>query len=413
MKRFHLTLAKCVTVRCIALLLFAACASHPPPLPANAGKMGNVQLPGVSSIPGTFKFIGQPIYGSCRRILSIDGGGIKGVIPAMILEAIEKDTGRPISALFDVVVGTSTGAILALGLARPDDGDAQKPAFRAADLVALYRKDGSTIFPSSPFTFRGLKRLFRPKYGSQGIDRVLERIFADVNMQEALTHVIVPAYELEERRHIWFNSWANNAPYYLMKDIVRGSTAAPTYLPPVRIAAPTTDSRKGYYVLIDGGVFANNPALTAMAQGVELGEHSDAFFLLSLGTGINDDQSPAYSYQKLWSAGVVQWIGPLLDIGLSDPSIDDEVRRFAAKDGNTYIRLQVHLSGRDVALDDASAVGPLTRATNEYLATNHDKIEQIAHALLLPRPPRCKMLPGPDIEPRLGPRKRPSPIPPR
>ena len=81
----------------------------------------------------------QPI-----RILSIDGGGIRGIIPAMVLAELERRARGPICTLFDLIAGTSTGGILALGLAKPN-GD-RKPAYSAADLIELYEKEGKTIF---------------------------------------------------------------------------------------------------------------------------------------------------------------------------------------------------------------------------------------------------------------------------
>src|SRR5918995_672220 len=81
------------------------------------------------------------------KVLSIDGGGIRGIIPAMVLARLEKQTGRPIAEMFDLIAGTSTGGILALGLTLPsDDG---KPRYAAKDLLELYEKDGSRIFPRS------------------------------------------------------------------------------------------------------------------------------------------------------------------------------------------------------------------------------------------------------------------------
>ncbi|NJD10182.1 MAG: patatin, partial [Gemmatimonadetes bacterium] len=81
------------------------------------------------------------------RILSIDGGGIRGIIPALVLQEIERITGRPIAGSFDLIAGTSTGGILALGLARP--GPAGGPAFSAAELVQLYEREGGVIFSRS------------------------------------------------------------------------------------------------------------------------------------------------------------------------------------------------------------------------------------------------------------------------
>lgn len=88
------------------------------------------------------------------KILSIDGGGIRGIIPALILAEIEQRTGKPICQMFDLIAGTSTGGILALGLTRPDDTG--QPAYRAEDLVRLYKTEGPVIFPGPYGTASGL-----------------------------------------------------------------------------------------------------------------------------------------------------------------------------------------------------------------------------------------------------------------
>ena len=110
------------------------------------------------------------------RILSIDGGGIRGIIPAMILAEIERRTHRRIADLFHLIAGTSTGGILALGLTVPDmDNERGRngrrtPKYRALDLVKLYERDGEAIFPSSWQKVWSIGGLFDQFYPSDGID---------------------------------------------------------------------------------------------------------------------------------------------------------------------------------------------------------------------------------------------------
>src|SRR6476646_6047412 len=103
------------------------------------------------------------------KVLAIDGGGIRGVIPAMLLTEIEKRTGRAIAELFDVIAGTSTGGILALGLTKHNSSG--KPAYSAADLVHLYEAEGQKIFPKSSLS--KIHSLFNEKYPAIGIETVL------------------------------------------------------------------------------------------------------------------------------------------------------------------------------------------------------------------------------------------------
>src|ERR1700733_11471271 len=116
------------------------------------------------------------------RILSIDGGGIRGLIPATILATIEQRTGQPIANLFDIIAGTSTGAILALGLTRPDQFG--RPEFPAKGLRDLYERDAGHIFRSPASWW---ENLLRPKYvSSSGMTKIMEENFGDARLKSAV-----------------------------------------------------------------------------------------------------------------------------------------------------------------------------------------------------------------------------------
>jgi hypothetical protein len=123
------------------------------------------------------------------RILSIDGGGIRGIIPAIFCQAMENWSGKSIHELFDFVAGTSTGGILALGFASPPHG------ISASQLVNLYESHGNEIFGSG----RGmLKTLVAgPKYDGKGLERALDGCLPRVNLSQAILEVFITAYDLE------------------------------------------------------------------------------------------------------------------------------------------------------------------------------------------------------------------------
>ncbi len=297
------------------------------------------------------------------KVLSIDGGGIRGIIPAMVLGEIEDRTEKPASELFDLIAGTSTGGILALGLAKPAVGS-NKPQYKAEELAELYEKEGGRIFSRSVWhRTRALGSTLEEKYPSEGIEGVLDEYFGETRLQDALTSVLVTAYEIERRIPWFFRSEKAKGRIdydFPMKQVARATSAAPTYFEPVKIGA---EDSSDYYALIDGGVFANNPALCAYVEArgyLEMEGSSyppDADLLLvSLGTGELTRTLP-YEEAKEW--GLVRWAQPILSVvfdGVSD-TVDhqmSELLRRRKKDGTRrYWRFQRKLDEGNDDMDDA------------------------------------------------------------
>jgi len=375
----------------------------PPPLSINPieGEIATVGEGGVTYVPG----IGPRTYGDCTRVLSLDGGGVRGLVPALILAEIERRTGRPISASFDLIVGTSTGSILALGLTRPSNADAHKPALNANDLVALYRDQVGRIFPSSLGPLRYLRRIFRPKFDPGDVEALFRSYFEDVRLQESLTNVAVPAYDIETSNRVWFVSWGGQGRFY-MRDIVRGATAAPTFFPPARVAYRARGNEIRHLSLVDGALFANNPAQDALAFGQVMRDNKLPLLLVSIGTGRSAQK---YTFNEAWGWGVLGWMDPLLEIAFSDPAIDGIVERKLEGHGD-YYRVQVDLGTPAIALDDSSpsSIARLEARTRVFLTEHPDAIDGIVAQLKLPRAPECGPTIGADYERPDGPRQRDS-----
>jgi patatin-like phospholipase/acyl hydrolase len=142
---------------------------------------------------------------NCIKVLSIDGGGIRGIIPAMILSEIERRAQRPISELFHLTAGTSTGGILALGLTKPDGQG--KPEYTAEKLIMFYEAEGKRIF-SSPLKhrIRTAWSLSEEKYSSEGIEGVSYEYFGEARLKDALADVLIASYEIERRSPFFFKS---------------------------------------------------------------------------------------------------------------------------------------------------------------------------------------------------------------
>ena len=198
-----------------------------------------------------------------KKVLSIDGGGIRGIIPAMVLAEIERRTGKLTSEVFDLVAGTSTGGILALGLTKPGQGG--KAQYSAETLIELYETEGGKIFDLSVWhQLQSVGGFAEEKYPSKGIEEVAKRYFDDVPLAEALTEVLVTAYEIE-RRGPWFfkrrhaRDQDRKGDNFLMREVARATSAAPTYFEPLQLEWGPYGER----AFIDGGVHSNNPAMCA------------------------------------------------------------------------------------------------------------------------------------------------------
>jgi patatin-like phospholipase/acyl hydrolase len=287
------------------------------------------------------------------KVLSIDGGGIRGIIPALILAELEARTHRPVPQLFDLIAGTSTGGILALGLSVP--GDSNRPLYSARDLAQLYERDGSKIFDRSIFyrlqTGLGLAG---PKYPAKDIEAVLGHYFGDVRLRDALTRVLVTAYEIEQRRVIFFSSEDAKRDSnwdFPMKAVARATSAAPTYFPPERIACggPT-----GYLALVDGGVFANNPAMCAYVEARKVRPEADDVLLVSLGTG---ELTRPFLCEHAEKWGLAEWAPRILDVifdGVSDTVAYQLKYVLPPRSQPRYYRFQVKLDFGSDDMDDAS-----------------------------------------------------------
>lgn len=291
------------------------------------------------------------------KVLSIDGGGIRGIIPAMILAKIEEMTSKPICELFDLIAGTSTGGILSLMLTVPSKENNGKPAYTANDLIKLYTENGKKIFSSNIFhKIISMDGISEEKYPAAGIESVLKEYFGEVKLSEALTNIIVPAYELTLREPFFFKSVHAKDTSKVNKDfcmwqVARATSAAPTYFEPCKLEIGQKDGAD-YYALIDGGVFANNPGMCAYAESRVLYKDTPDILMLSLGTGELNRCIP-YNEAKDW--GLMKWAKPILSTVFSGVSETVDFQLGQILTDNRYYRMQASLAqlGSD-AMDDAS-----------------------------------------------------------
>jgi patatin-like phospholipase/acyl hydrolase len=312
------------------------------------------------------------------KILCIDGGGIRGLIPALVLAEIELRTGRRTAEMVDFVAGTSTGGILACALTRrgPDGG----PLFTAEELAGIYVEEGPRIFRRSL-----LKRLFSidgwidERYEDDGLDAALERYLGDAPLSDALTDVLVTAYDIHDRFAFFFRSQrARNDPAYdfPLVQVARATSAAPSYFEPAQV---TDRAGARTYPLIDGGVYAVNPSMCAYADVAAAGRADGLELMLSLGTGAH---TRAYTFEETRGWGQLGWARPALDMvfdGVAD-TIDFEARTLM---GDRYVRLQTALDLASDDLDDASQsnLADLRTEADRLIAASASELDRVCAIL--------------------------------
>ena len=269
-----------------------------------------------------------------RFLLCIDGGGMRGIIPVMVLLHLsellkEKSFSGNMISLFDMISGTSTGGLIALALSCQNK-------LNLKDLSDAYMSLGDEIFPEKPSGIRKFKLISEDKYPPEGINNVLSRWFGDAKMSEAAVRTFVVSYDLTIGREGIFKSW--EGPDVLVREAGRATSAAPTYFPPQMING---------HMYADGAVIANNSSLFALSEAKKLWPECKNFMILSLGTGFSPHIIPPEG-----ASGIIQWLEKIV------PMYSTAQRRFIdylmeREREVSYIRIDKALDP-PVSMDDHS-----------------------------------------------------------
>ncbi len=302
-------------------------------------------------------------------ILSIDGGGIRGLIPAKVLAELEakllqSNPDKKLHEYFDLICGTSTGAILATAIALGIPAD---------KLVGFYKENARVIFPKWFLKVipRKARVLLTSIYSNKALHKKLEEIFKEANggkvpiIDNLKTKVCIPTFNgatgeinvLKTRHHAEYNR-----DYKLpVHEAVLSSASAPIYFPPHSFSFSNEHGSGSNVNMIDGGIFANNPALIGVLEATEkLGYDFTDISLLSLGTGTGK-----HIIKTSWrSKDLFYWLFPkprLLDIVLdSQAQITEQYLNFLNRifnkqaNGFKYLRIQHDLGGDTIDLNASS-----------------------------------------------------------
>ena len=299
-----------------------------------------------------------------KLILSLDGGGVRGAATTQFLarveaELVKQDPAASLYSCVDLFAGTSTGSIIALGLA--------VSRLKISQINALYNvENAQQIFTENKGIFE-IDGVNAPKYEADDKTRVLQSKLCNSTLGDIAgeKHVVVVAYNVEQRTPIVFKSTKSDHRGLRAYDVADASSAAPTYFPTKGMTVPSGSSAEHW--LIDGGVVANNPTMCAISEARRLWPDvpMDDIKVLSVGTGsmtrkINGPKS------RKW--GSVGWFaqGHILDV-LTDERIVAYQAMNILSDGN-YIRVNAELrtqAGMDDPPDDA--MDDVSRANIEKL----------------------------------------------
>ncbi|KAK1383332.1 Patatin [Heracleum sosnowskyi] len=317
--------------------------------------------------------------GNIVTVLSIDGGGIRGIIPGTILAFLEsklQELDGPnarIADYFDVISGTSTGGLVTAMLTAPHKHNKKQPMFSAKDINKFYFQNGPKIFPQDSASATG------PKYDGKSLRSIVKDILGNITMNQTLADVIIPTFDIKLIQPMIFSTSdakvkaSKNA---LLADVCIATSAAPTYLPAHYFETKHEDGQTRSYNLIDGGVAANNPthvAITHIFNEIVKGNFENVdikpmdttkILVISLGTGTAKfEEKYNASMVAQWSP--INWIfdkgaTPLIDVysACSTDMVDIQVSSLFQALGaeQNYLRIQDdNLTGNTTSVDIATA----------------------------------------------------------
>jgi uncharacterized protein len=330
------------------------------------------------------------------RILSIDGGGIRGLIPAQVLTVLEtklqKASGNPdvcIADYFDLVAGTSTGGILTCLYLYP--GINGRPRYKATDAVEFYLENACAIFDITLFQrIKSVDGILDELYPCKGLESMLKEKMGDTKLSELIKPCLIPAYDIEKRAAYFFTQLdAQKYSYrdFLLRDVARATSAAPTYFECAKIDSLSNVT----YSLVDGGVFANNPTLCAYAEARKIGFKPTAkqMVILSLGTG---DVKTPYCYEQVKDWGGLQWVSPIIDILMSGTVevADYQLMQMfkGVKAPHQYLRIQplLPVANSDLGNSNPANLHTLVEIGEKAAEENDAALDKLVTLLLAEKP---------------------------
>lgn len=300
------------------------------------------------------------------QVLSLDGGGVRGILTARILQGLEDVKDGPASDYFDAIYGTSTGSLIAAGLTTSAVGTAKK-------VVELYLQWAPQIFHQTYlrecYTADGWDYT---KYSDEGLIQTLQAFAGDEKFVNLKRQVCFPAYDLTQKKTIWFSrdeaqkrGWTDLP----LASVLRATTAAPTYF-----EGKITILDGVAHRLVDGGLNYNNPVRRVVVDACALSNRRPEMTILSVGNGYHDS---VISDAVFTHGGTIQWANTAFSIMNRQQEIESTFEASQIlSDPARLMRIEPELA-QAIALDDASKLDELVRAASDWLADNDDKFRNI------------------------------------
>ena len=327
------------------------------------------------------------------RVLCIDGGGMRGVVPATILAELEDlliaQTGNATTRLidyFDFFSGTSTGGILTCLYLLPDPHHPTRPRYSAREVLDLYTQQGPLIFYRSlSRKITSLMGFTKDKFDSRQMTRMLRRFMGETPLSGLLKPCLIQAYDISQQEPFYFNSLLakqQDKSNYPVWQVAQATASAPVYFEPMVVQAANGRRR----TLIDGGIFANNPSLSAYHHLQTTVTYNTPITLLSLGTGCT---ARPYQAQDFKAKGVLRCWKPLLHVlgTARKHSTEQQVRTLLKQRSNQYYRLNPKLVGVNSDMDDTSPkqIAGLQQLGLDFAAGQSLLLQQIAQSIMITR----------------------------
>ena len=310
------------------------------------------------------------------KVLAIDGGGVRGIIAAVIIKAIEDKAGKPITEMFDYITGTSIGGVLAASyVVSKKDGS---HLYTSDYIINRWETMLNEVFPQDYWSWvKNSFGVFSSKYDRTGVESLINKLLGENKLTDTMIPISLHALRLEDNMPKTFSTLhacSDQKENFYLKDAVAATAAAPPFFDPKVILD------KHY---IDGVVYANNPVIAGFA---ELERHDksitpDDLMIVSVGTGQVNNY---YSYNIYDSYGIWNWVissNNILTILLSAASFGIEYSFSKIFSENSY-RLQPIIPAELAAPDKPKNIKALRKVAEEYVAENQDKIAKIVATLI-------------------------------